>query len=167
MLKKLLLFATIVVSLSSLQGCSIGRVFSSPPPVEVERVKVGESRNNIISVLGTPKTTETKPDSKMDIYEFVDGHSGASKLRAIIYIAGDFFTLGLSELLFWPIELATGNGTAGRAIVDYGMDDIAKSVLLTRADGKPWNYEAPAVASNEPIIISGNKVDPKTGALLP
>lgn len=124
----------------TIQGCSISRALSGPAPVAVERVKVGECRNTIVSTLGIPKLTETKPDSKTEIYEFTDGYSNGSKTRVILYIAGDFFTLGLAELVFWPIELAAGDGTKGRAIVSYGLDDIAKSVLLTKADGTPWQY---------------------------
>lgn len=77
----------------------------------------------------------------MDIYEFVDGHSSGSKIRVVLYIAGDILTLGLSELLFWPIELAAGYGTSGRAIVTYGADDIANHILLTQANGSPWEYK--------------------------
>ena len=168
MIKIISFCAVVAVSLASIQGCSVSRVFSSPPPVEVERVKVGESRNTIITVLGTPKTTETKPDqSKLDMYEFVDGHSGASKLRAIVYIAGDLFTIGLSELVFWPIELAAGNGTAGRAIVNYGMDDLAKSVLLTRANGKPWDSSV-EVSEDKPVkdVKVTNKINPETGSII-
>lgn len=127
----------------TVQGCSVSRALNGPAPVAVEKVKVGENRNNIITVLGLPKNTESKTDSKTDMYEFTDGYSNGSKVRVIIYLAGDFFTLGLSELLFWPIELAAGDGTKGRAIVTYGLDDISKSVLLTKADGTQWKYATP------------------------
>ncbi|GAB4296814.1 MAG: hypothetical protein Fur0034_06260 [Desulfuromonadia bacterium] len=125
-----------------LNGCSVSRVFSGPDPVATEKVTVGQSRYSIISVLGVPRTSETKNDQKTDIYEFVDGYPAVSKVRAVFYIAGDIFTLGLAELLFWPIELAAGQGTAGRAIVTYGMDDVAKSILLTKADGSPWVHSS-------------------------
>jgi len=142
MFKKYLPLSIIsILIISSLQGCSIGRVFGGPPPVDVDRVKVGVHRNIVISVLGPPKVTESKSQQKMDIYEFVDGHSSGSKIRAILYIAGDILTLGLSELLFWPIELAAGYGTSGRAIVTYGADDIANHILLSQTNGSPWEYK--------------------------
>lgn len=147
----------------TMQGCSIGRALSGPSPVAVDRVKIGESRNTIISVLGIPKASEPKPDGKTDMYEFTDGYSNVSKARVILYIAGDFFTLGLSELVFWPIELAAGDGIKGRAIVTYGMDDIARSVMLTKVDGTPWEYAAPDVA---PPGTTSSRIDPGNGSLI-
>jgi hypothetical protein len=134
---------SVVVSLVTIQGCSVHRVFNTPGPVDVERVKVGERRQTIISVLGAPKSSEVRQDGRSDIYEFVDGYSDASKTRAILYIAGDVFTLCLAEIIFWPMEMAVANGTAGRAFVDYGMDNLAKSVLITQTDGKPWEFDSP------------------------
>ena len=160
------LFSIVLIAFV-LSGCSISRVFSGPEPVAVEKVTVVQNRNSIISVLGIPKTSETKNDLKTDMHEFVDGFSGGSKVRAIVYIAGDFFTLGIAELVFWPIELAAGQGTAGRAIVTYGMDDVAKYVLLTKADGSPWvlaraEEEKPAQQAQK----ATNKVNPETGAII-
>jgi len=145
--KGMAMFFIGVVMAAATQGCSISRALSGPPPVAVERVKIGEHRNTIISVLGIPKTTETKFDGKIDMHEFTDGFSGGSKVRVLLYMAGDFFTLGISELVFWPIELAAGEGTKGRAIVTYGLDDLSKNILITKADGTPWEYDAPSVAS--------------------
>ena len=136
---------------ATIQGCSISRALSGPAPVAVERVRVGESRNSIVSTLGIPKNIEINSNSKTEIYEFTDGYSNGSKIRVILYMAGDLFTLGLSELVFWPIELAAGDGTQGRAIVSYGLDDIAKSVLLTKADGSAWNYATGQVPVSAPI----------------
>jgi hypothetical protein len=70
----------------------------------------------------------------------------------------------LAELLFWPIELAAGDGTKGRAIITYGMDDISKSVLLTKADGSPWEYSTPDVTP--PPRRTTNSVDPVTGSII-
>lgn len=140
-----------VMSLT-VQGCSVNRALNGPAPVATERVRIGESRNTIISVLGSPKITDSKANCtpemnvcRTDIHEFTDGYSGASKIRVLLYIAGDVFTLGLSELIFWPIELAAGDGARGRAIVTYGLDDISKTVLLTKADGTPWANAQPVV----------------------
>ena len=141
---KIFYVLAIAVALAVSQGCSIGKALSGPPPIEMEKVVVGETRNNIINVIGIPKSTESRIDSKIDMHEFIDGFSGGSKVRVILYIAGDVFTAGLSELIFWPIELIADGGNKGRAIITYGLDDIAKSVLITQADGqyagKPWGY---------------------------
>ena len=135
------------------QGCSVGMALSGPPPVAVERVHIGTERNAVISVLGIPKNTEIKDGTKTDMFEFIDGNSNGSKVRVILYLAGDVFTLGLSELLFWPIELTAGAGTKGRAIVKYGLNDMAQSVLLTRADGTAWGYERAEAAVTTNTVL--------------
>ena len=149
-----------------ISGCSIYKAATAPPPIAMENVKVGANRINIVGTLGIPKSTETKNDVRMDVYEFVDGSASATKMRIFFYVAGDLFTLSLSELLFWPLELGLGQGTDGRAVVTYGMDDIAKSVLLTKLDGSAWE-----VANQEPetpIIMpkATDAVNPITGAII-
>ncbi len=55
--------------------------------------------------------------NKQDVFQFQSGLHHASKIRALPYLAADVFTLTLSELLLWPLEItameaATCNGTA-------------------------------------------------------
>lgn len=154
--------------LVTLPGCSIYKAATAPPPVVLESVKAGASRNTIICALGVPKSTETRPNSKVDIHEFVNGSQKATKARIVLYIAGDVFTLGLAELVFWPLELVAGQGTAGRAVVTYGMDDIAQSVLLAKADGSRWVPDADKVEADPaaPLPKATNKVNPETGAFI-
>ena len=52
----------------------------------------------------------------MDMFEFQSGAHQASKARAIPYLAADVFTLGLAELILWPIEM-----TAFEAATCHGM----------------------------------------------
>ena len=120
------------------QGCSIYKAATAPPPVEVERVRVGSDRTDVISVLGTPKLTEVTDGQRIDMFEFTSGHNQASKSRILLYAAGDFFTLGLSELVFWPLELAVLDGTEGRAVATYGSDNKVQTVKITTKDGKSW-----------------------------
>jgi len=69
------------------------------------------------------------------MYEYVNGSDGASKIRILLYVAGDLFTLCLSELIFWPAELALGQGTDERAVAIYGQDDKARQIRITKKDG--------------------------------
>jgi hypothetical protein len=138
---RIVIAVAVVLGLITLPGCSVKRVFNGPPPLDVEKVKVGESRQTIISVLGEPKSSEIRQDGKREQYEFVSGYPIGSKLLfSALYIYGDLATVGFGELYFDPHEKETGGGTPGRAVVDYGMDDLAKSILITKADGKPWEY---------------------------
>jgi len=124
----------------SAQGCSIYKAATAPPPVEVERVRVGSDRTDVISVFGTPRLTEVTDGQRTDMFEFISGLHQASKSRILLYIAGDFFTLGLSELVFWPLELAVLDGKEGRAVATYGSDNTVQTVKITTKDGKPWEH---------------------------
>ncbi len=149
-------FYLVMALAMTLPSCAIYDAATAPAPIALGNVRTGASRTEIVGTLGIPKSSETKGSSKTDVYEFVNGSNQATKARILVYIAGDFFTIGLSELVFWPIELGLGQGTAGRAVVTYGMDDMAKSVLLVKADGSPWDgdsikradAQAPASAKN-------------------
>jgi hypothetical protein len=122
-------------------GCSIYKAATAPPPVAVDRVTVGTSRAEVMSVFGSPKNTDSAISGKTDIYEFIDGNNGASKLRILPYIAADVFTLGLAELVLWPLELSVLQGSEGRAVVTFDADNVAKVVKVTEKNGSPWAQE--------------------------
>lgn len=128
----LLLFA------STQLACSIYKASTAPPPVPVENVKIGSPRSDVLGTFGTPKNIDTSGSERIEVYEFVDGHHGASKARILIYIGGDLFTLGLAELIFWPMELAVLKGNEGRAVVTYSQDETVKTIKVTDKNGKPW-----------------------------
>ena len=92
-------------------------------------------------MFGTPKSTDVAQDERTDVFEFIDGNHGASKLRVIPYVAADIFTLGLAELILWPMELAVLQGSEGRAVVTYSQDHRVKTVTITNRDGTPWGSE--------------------------
>jgi hypothetical protein len=151
----------------ALPGCSIYKAATAPAPLALENVRNGASRTTIVGTLGIPKMSEIKGDSKTDVYEFVNGSHEGTKARIVLYIAGDLFTAGLSEIVFWPMELGFGQGTAGRAVVTYGMDDIARSVLLARADGSPWDSETAQMEKPAPVSsVRIQKTNSATGALI-
>lgn len=129
--------AVLLVFFTTMQGCSIYKAATAPLPLPMEDIKVGQNRNLIISILGTPQSTEKLDDQITDVHEFVDGYRAETKARFLLYIAGDVFTLGLAELLFWPMELAFLQGDEGRAVLTYGPDNIAKTVVLTKKRGVP------------------------------
>ena len=119
-------------------GCSIYRAANAPAPIPLKEVQAGADRNRIIAVLGMPRSTEVNANNeRTDIHEYIDGNPQESKARILLYIAGDLFTLGLAELVFWPIEIATLQGDEGRAVISYDRNGVAKNVFLTKASGAP------------------------------
>jgi hypothetical protein len=119
-------------------GCSIYKAATAPPPIAVDQVKTGSSRSEVMSVLGTPKASDVVREERTDVYEFIDGFDSAAKFRIVPYIAADFFTIGLAELVLWPMEVALLQGSEGRAVVTYGDDNRAKNVVVLKRDGSPW-----------------------------
>jgi len=140
--------------LTTPQGCSVFKAVNSPPPVDVVRVKTGETRQTIITVLGPPTSSEIKEDGRADVYEFIDGYSQSEKEKKILlYTCADYLTLGLAELYFYPREQESSKGIAGRAVVDYDKDNMARSVHVTRADGQPWQYPAKVPDDSPPVPL--------------
>ncbi|MCM0080544.1 hypothetical protein L4X63_02970 [Geomonas sp. Red32] len=146
------LFAVLIFT-TVLSGCSIYYAATAPAPVQLQNVRVGAHRDSVVGTLGVPVVTEKRNSDRVDVYEFVNGSPSESKVRILVYIAGDLFTLGLTELAFWPLELAAGQGTQGRAIVSYGTDDLANAVMLTRRDGAPWETAPPRAASPTEAMV--------------
>jgi hypothetical protein len=133
LLMALLLMAT------AAQGCSIYKAATAPPSVPVDHVKAGSTRFEVMSVFGVPKSSDVaQSNERTDVYEFIDGNSEAAKLRIIPYIGADLFTLGLAELVLWPIEIAALQGSEGRAVVTYDQENRVKTMLVTKKDGSPW-----------------------------
>jgi outer membrane protein assembly factor BamE (lipoprotein component of BamABCDE complex) len=135
-LMTLLLIATVA------PGCSIYKAATAPPPVPVDIIKAGSSRAEVMSVFGLPKTSDmATSNERTDVYEFIDGNNEASKLRIIPYIGADVFTLGVAELVLWPMEIALLQGSEGRAVVTFDQENKAKSVMVTKRDGTPWQLK--------------------------
>jgi hypothetical protein len=82
-----------------------------PDPVDIDRFVIGEKRIEILAEVGNPAATVSDAGHSCDIYKLYTRGPGAVEKGAIAAgeIAGDFFTLGLSEVLFTPVEAATRN----------------------------------------------------------
>ncbi len=132
-----------------LYGCSIYTAANAPPSVDYKKVHVNATRAETISILGVPKLTDN--NQKTDTFEFLDGIHGASKARIILYLAGDIFTVGLSELIFYPIEANAFDGKQCRGVVSYNANDRVISYDILNSDGERlW-------ASGEKLISSNAK----------
>lgn len=135
-------------------GCSIYEAAHAPPSVDYKKVNVGLTRAETISILGIPKLTDNKEKQKTDTFEFLDGIHGASKARIILYLAGDIFTAGLSELIFWPIEANAFDGKQCRGTVSYNANDRVTGYNILDSDGdRLWVSGTNPMLSNEKIPV--------------
>jgi hypothetical protein len=77
-----------------------------PDPVDMSQFAVGESRTQVVGVVGAPTATVKDGDHSCDVYKLYrrgpdavgKGAIGAGKAVA------DVFTLGLTEVIFTPVE---------------------------------------------------------------
>ena len=137
-MRPVMLVGSLIVLLGLSTGCSISRAIKQPPPIPVEQAKVGSTRAEIISIFGPPKFSEQNGSDRTDVYKFIDGYHGATKMRVILYAAADVFTLGLAELILWPLEAAALDGKEGKAVATYDENHIVKKLVVTDTDGNPW-----------------------------
>jgi hypothetical protein len=116
-------------------GCSIYEAVHAASPVNYRKVQLNASRAETISSLGFPKMTDSKDNKKVDTFEFVDGLHPASKNRIIFYFVGDFFSCGLAEFIFWPIEMHVFDGKKCAGTVSYNANDCVSSYTLLDSRG--------------------------------
>lgn len=102
-LAALLILTSLMLSQAA---CSVGAALRQPAPADIQGIGPGTPRDEVITRAGIPKFSEINTQGKKeDHFEFPSGMSGASKLRALPYLAADVFTLGLAEIILWPMEL--------------------------------------------------------------
>ena len=147
----------ITACLTMIQGCSIYEAAHAPTPIDYQQIKVGSARNEAIKILGFPKITQQKGENTVDTFEFTDGNSTASKSRIILYLAGDVFTAGLAELIFWPMESNLLDGKQCVGEVTYGADEKIIGYELKDKKGTPlWYSPTPALMQPPAIPQSQN-----------
>lgn len=132
-----IVIALILVSFISTQtACSVYKAATQPPPADLQGIGVGTPRQELILRLGAPKFSDTDQQGhKQDIFEFASGLHGASKARIILYLAGDFFTLFLAEIIFWPMELTVMEKAICNGFAVYDGNQKVETWQVSQKDG--------------------------------
>lgn len=103
------------------QGCSAKIAFEHPSKVDIEGLEnsKGVDRTYVISQCGTPISLENNGDgTRTEIYKFHEGSSGAGQ-RGVFHSIVSAATLGLWEIIAWPLELwARGDQLIAEAVFD-------------------------------------------------
>jgi hypothetical protein len=88
---------------------------------------------NVLSELGNPVATTPDGDRSCDIYKlYTRGPNGAGKgVLAASEAVADVFTLGLTEILFTPVEAATRNS---KHAVVFCYDGGAKLISVNESE---------------------------------
>jgi hypothetical protein len=117
-------------------GCSVYKAATQPGPADLQGLGIGSPRAEVISRLGPPKYSDTDDRGRrQDALEFVSGLHQASKARIIAYLAADVFTLGLAELVLWPVELTVMERATCAAYVTYDERQKVESWRVVQKAG--------------------------------
>ena len=127
---------SLLVALLVLSGCSVYKAATQPGPADLSVLEVGSPRIELINALGPPKFTDADAHGrKQDTFEFVSGLHQASKARILPYLAADFFTLGLAELILWPMEMTVMERATCTATVTYDRFQHVEGWNLSKKSG--------------------------------
>jgi hypothetical protein len=123
----------IVGALICLASCSPVMEATRPDPVDLNQFVIGETRINVVSVLGSPVATVPDKDNSCDVYKlYIHGPDGAGKgVIAAGEAVGDVLTLGLAEVIFTPVEAGT---SAEKHAVVFCYDKDNKLVSMNQSD---------------------------------
>jgi hypothetical protein len=117
-------------------SCSDYKASTQPGPADLTGLGIGSPRQEVIIKLGAPKFSDTDPQGrKQDTFEFESGLHKASKARVILYLAADFFTLTLAEIILWPMELTVMERAKCIAFVTYDPSQKVETWKVTQKDG--------------------------------
>ncbi|MSR77648.1 MAG: hypothetical protein EXS63_05420 [Candidatus Omnitrophica bacterium] len=128
-----LVLLLIVMQLTS--GCAAVTALKQPSKKNLNVLTPGTARENVITYLGAPISSEKNNGDTVEIYKFRQGYSGGNKAtRATTHIILDIFTLFIWELIGWPIE-AVVNGQDMTIKVTYDSENRLKDVAFL--EGQP------------------------------
>ena len=116
----------------ALAGCGPVLEATRDTPVNLDKVVVGESRVNVMADLGAPLSTVKNNGNDCDVYKLCTGGPGAAGKGAIAAgeVVADVFTLGLTELIFTPVEAAT-RGCLHTVMACYGPDNKLANISVS------------------------------------
>ena len=86
--------------------------------------------------MGAPKFSDTDAQGKkQDTSEFESGLHQGSKARVILYLAADLFTLGLAELILWPMEMTVMERATCNGLATYDQSLKVETWVISQKDG--------------------------------
>lgn len=131
-MKRHIQFVTAAAMLLTVAACSPVMEATRPTPVDMSQFAVGESRTQVVGVVGAPTAQVKDGDRACDVYKLYTRGPGAVGKGAIAAgeAVADIFTLGLTEVIFTPVEAGTRNS---KHTVTFCYDEGGK--LLSMNDG--------------------------------
>ncbi|PKF32098.1 hypothetical protein [Acinetobacter proteolyticus] len=116
-----------LVTVLSLQGCAAVMASNQPHKKNLSVLEVGKHRNNVISELGAPVTSEIQNGERKEIYTFQQGYSkGARISRTLWHTTADIATIGLWEIIGSPTEIYFNGQQLSYEVVFDDQDKIKR-----------------------------------------
>lgn len=117
-------------------GCATVTAVRIPGPVPDDLIELGDYRADVEIALQTSVQNEYAEATGTTVrYLYKSGPHQGSKARVILYIAGDIFTLFLTEFIFWPIEAYASNQTTRVATAHYDQNNVLIGFFVNRGAG--------------------------------
>lgn len=133
-MKKLLLWIFIIMLSVSQSGCAVYMALKQPSKKNLSFLSAGVSRENVITYIGAPVSSDLKDGERVEIYKFIQGYSGGVKAsRALFHGIADLFTIFIWELIGTPAE-AIADGTEMTVKVIYDQEDKIKDVIYLQGE---------------------------------
>ncbi|SDT91822.1 hypothetical protein [Nitrosomonas ureae] len=117
-----------------ISGCSVFMAAKQPEKKDIDLLKEGVTRTQLISEFGAPVISEYKNGKRFEIFKFVQGYSTGTKAgRAFLHGAANVATLGLWELVGTPTEI-TFSGDDMAFQVQYDESDVVEEVVIIKKE---------------------------------
>ena len=118
-------------------ACSVYQALSQPPPADLAGIGPGTPRYELIFKFGPPQNSDFDSQGrKQEYFEFQSGLHQAFKLRVILYLAADIFTIALAELILWPMERTVLERATCIGLATYDQDQKIETWKVgTRSGG--------------------------------
>jgi hypothetical protein len=97
--------------LAGASACAPVMEADRPTPTDLSQFAVGETRPQIINVIGAPAAQKQDGIQSCDIYKlYTKGPNNVGKVAIVTTeVTADIFTLGLAEVITSPVEYGTRN----------------------------------------------------------
>ena len=151
-----LLFAAFSLATS---GCAAIQAVRTPGPTPERNIEAGMHRTEVEAILRTGASAYRDPDGTIRArYEYVDGPHQATKIRAVVWLAADVFTLFLSEILLWPIEMVVASDAERSADAVF---DANNRILQFRAYKTRSRRQTYATGQLESVALELEPAEPR------
>ncbi len=130
-------------------------------PTDDREVQIGMHRSEVEAIVRNSAVAQFQVMNQVEAtYEYADGPPAWSKLRALLYAAGDFFTFFATELVFWPIELYADEQIGRIATARYDENLVLQQWTVRRETNSEVLYAVAGEPARPIMLADGPPLQP-------